>query len=412
MIVVPPVLVTNIRSDAPPSAPGCVRLSADLRYDDRPGESETLWFEVPKGLSERLAASGNTWLAATLPLASKLGEALHIDAPIDSVLLEGTRELMEWWRYWFPAMSVVPIDGGPVLAVTQASAPSRTAQFFSGGVDSFFTVLRHADAADPIQVDDLLVGWGFDIPLSDGAAFERVSTNLASIAASLGKRLVTFSTNIRETRFGHLPWGTIGHGSAMAAVALLLEGVYRRILIPSTDGYRETGPWGSHATVDHFFSSSTMRVIHDGAAFSRFQKVALVATSPVALSALRVCWQSKSDSNCGACEKCLRTMIALELCGVLDKASTFAHVRLDLDRVAHVHCPYTAQGSLQLYYLEMRDEARRRGRKALAKAISRALRRSSRRQPLLHAAQRLRRVPLLNHIIEPFDGFLRRSMIV
>ncbi len=404
------MLVTNIRSDAPPSSPNRVRLSADLRYADRPGESETLWFEVPEDLGERVATSGNAWLAAMLPLASKLGEALHIDGPIDSVLLEGARELMEWWQYWFPEMSVVPIQRASVLA--QAGAPSRTAQFFSGGVDSFFTVLRHADTADPVQVDDLLVGWGFDIPLSDSGAFDRVSTSLASIAAGLGKRLVTFSTNIRETRFGCLPWGVIGHGSAMAAVALLLESVYRRVLIPSTDGYRETGPWGSHATVDHFFSSSTMRVIHDGAAFSRFQKVALVATSPVAMSALRVCWRSQSDSNCGACEKCLRTMIALELCGVLDKASTFAHVRLDLDRVVRVHCPHTAQGSLQLYYLEMRDEARRRGRKALAKAISRALRRSSRRQPLLHTAQRLRRVPFLNRVIEPFDGLLRRSIIM
>jgi hypothetical protein len=401
--------VTRIRSDISPTGADCLRLSADVSYDDASTNTETLWFDVPAAIAVR-SVSGNPWLAATLPLASKLGEPLHIDGPVDVELLAGARELMEWWRYWFPAMSVVRVDGA-AAAPPAGVAGSRTAQFFSGGVDSFFTLLRHADPADPLQVDDLLAGWGFDIPLSDAAAFDRLRTSLAATSTRLGKRLVPFATNIRETRFGRLPWGTIGHGSAMAAVALLFEDVYRRVLIPSTDGYRETGPWGSHATVDHFHSSSKLRVIHDGAAFSRLQKVALVAQSAAALSALRVCWRSKSDSNCGACEKCLRTMIALQLCDALDAAATFAHVKLDLRNVRRVHCPYTRQGSMQLYYLEMRDAARERRRFDLAQAIAVALRCSSRREPLLWITQRATRVPVLGRLAQGLDRALRRSFI-
>ncbi len=404
------MLVTNIRVSDAPSSPDRTRLAADLVYDDRPGESETLWFEVPAKYGYPVTRSADPWLAVTLPLASRLGQPLRFDAPIDPVLHESTRAMMEWWQYWFPAMHVVPVEGRPFVP-EPTHEPARTAQFFSGGLDSFFTTLRHADPADPIQVDDLLYGWGFDIPLSDTAAFERLSGNLSAAAEKLGKRLVAFSSNIRLTRFRELPWGAIAHGCAMASVALLLERVYRRVLIPSTDGYRETGPWGSHPTVDHLYSTSTMRVIHDGGAFSRFQKAALVATSPVALSVIRVCWRSKSDTNCGQCEKCLRTMIALELCGVRDQAPTFAHAPLDLDRVARIYCPETQKGSLKLYYDEMAREARQRGRTDLAEAMERALARSARRQYWLGQVQRLRNVPFFYRFAEPLDGALRRSLI-
>jgi hypothetical protein len=402
--------VSNIRTTDPASSPDRTRLSADLSYDDRPGDRETLWYEVPAQYGYPLASSGDPWMAALLPLASTLGEPLHIDAPIDPVFLESSRELMEWWTFWFPQMSVIRVTGLPFVP-DSGPKPSRTAQFFSGGLDSFFTTLRHADPSDPIQVDDLLYGWGFDIPLADTNAFTRLRTNLSAAAEKFGKRLVAFSSNIRQTRFRELPWGAVAHGCAMTSIALLLERVYGRVLIPSTDGYRETGPWGSHPMVDHYYSTSTTRVIHDGSLFTRFQKAQLVSTSPVALSVIRVCWRSQSDHNCGRCEKCLRTMIALDLCGVLDQAPTFAHAPLDLGLVKQIYCPKTRKGSLQLYYTEMLQEARQRGRHDLADAIQTALRRSTRRQSLLAWVQRLRQAPFIYRFANPLEAALRRSII-
>jgi hypothetical protein len=402
--------VMNISMDESPASSNSVRLAADISYDDKPGDHETLWFDVPKSFQDNLTTSGDPWLASLLPLACKIGEPLYIEGSIDQVLYESHQELMEWWQFWFPNMNVVPVHAYAIRPYRQ-NEPGRIAQFFSGGVDSFFTLIRHADSTGPIQVDDLLIGWGFDIPLSDQSSFDRVQTSLASAATKFDKRLIPFSSNIRETRFRSLPWGTIGHGNAMASVALILEGVYNRVLIPSTDGYRETGPWGSHATTDHYYSSSVMRIIHDGAAFSRFQKTELVATSTPALSAIRVCWRSQSDENCGKCEKCIRTMIALELCGVLKKTPTLAHATLDLDRVARVYCPHQKTGSMHLYYTEMLTLARQRGRHDLAKAISRALRRSSYKQPLLYVTRRLRENRFLRRLGIPLDTALRHTVI-
>lgn len=402
--------VTDIRAAESPADATNVRVSATVRYDDPAHSSEVLWFEVPAEIAADLVILADPWLAALLPLACKLGEELWIEAPMDPVLQDGAREVMEWWRYWFPSMSVVAIhtDGSQAR---QPGAMLRSAQFFSGGVDSFFTLLRHSGQPGT-GVDDLLVGWGFDIPLTDEAAFNNVRRSLGAVAKALDKRLVPFSTNLRQTRFGReIPWGTIGHGNAMAAIALLTAGTYGRVLIPSTDGYRELGPWGSHVATDHHYSCSSMRLVHDGAAYSRLDKVRLISRSPVALAALRVCWRAQSDGNCGRCEKCLRTMIALELCDSLELATTFPETKLDLAKVSRIYCPWAPEGSLQLYYQEMRAAAEAKGRTDLARAIGSAMSKSSRYKWLIYCADRLKFVPVFGALARPVGQRLRASVI-
>ena len=82
-------------------------------------------------------------------------------------------------------------------------------------------------------------------------------------------------------------------------------------------------PIGSHPAVDGLFSSQRITVIHDGARFSRFQKVRELASWPAALAALRVCpGQSAGiELNCGVCEKCLRTRLELLAAGIEETAA-------------------------------------------------------------------------------------------
>ena len=403
--------VTNITVTESPDNPDCRRASALVCYADRPDAKETVWFDMPADIGGDLSTTADPWVAVLLPLACKLGEDLHVDAPLDGTLRDGMAQLMEWWRFWFPFMHLVSIHASGTFAGGGGGA-RRSAQFFSGGVDSFFTLLRHSGQHGS-AVDDLLVGWGFDIPLAERTAFENVRQSLSRVAHESDKRLIAFATNLRQTRFGHdIPWGTIGHGSAMAAVALLAARIYHRVFIPSTDGYRESGPWGSHATTDHFYSCSGMRVIHDGAAYSRLQKVQLIAPSPVALAALRVCWRGQSDRNCGKCEKCLRTMIALELCNGLQAATTFPDRRLDYATIRRIYCPHQKEGSLQLYYRELYDEARRQQRRQLARTLTSAMRRSTRYRLALYCIDRLNFVPAVGIAARRLGARLRSSLII
>ena len=65
---------------------------------------------------------------------------------------------------------------------------------------------------------------------------------------------------------------------------------------------------------DPLLGSDALRIIHDGARFTRDEKLAQLAAWPQGLDALRVCWQGlQRDRNCCRCEKCLRTMINIRL---------------------------------------------------------------------------------------------------
>ena len=66
-----------------------------------------------------------------------------------------------------------------------------------------------------------------------------------------------------------------------------------------------------------------MRIEHVGATRAREQKVAAIAGMDLARRHLRVCYENRNGAyNCGRCEKCVRTMVALEVVGVLDQFRT------------------------------------------------------------------------------------------
>ena len=61
----------------------------------------------------------------------------------------------------------------------------------------------------------------------------------------------------------------------------------------------------------------------------------MLSKSQLALDNLRVCWRNRPVKfNCGVCEKCIRTMVNLEISGVLDKCKTFNR-KLTLSMVAN-----------------------------------------------------------------------------
>jgi hypothetical protein len=389
--------------------PGHVRVQALVSYDDRRVAPEMYWVELPQSYAESLGRSGSPWVLAMLPLAATLGEPLTVDHPVDPMLFEGIREIMQLWRYWFPAMHVVELDADQAsLAVVR----DRTAvgQFFSGGVDSFFTALRHA-AGSPSRSDAFLFVWGFDIALEKRAALDTAVAGLRRAADGLGRALIIAASNIRKGRAGTVPWATLGHGLAMGQIGLHLEHAFTRILIPSTDGYRETGPWGSHVLLDHLMSTSNVRFIHDGPSFTRLEKVRLIAASPPARSTLRICWKSDAGTNCGRCEKCLRTLIALELLGVFSACQSFEDKHLDLDRVRRIYCPQKAVGSLKLYYDDLLSLARDVNRVDIEAALRSALSRSKRWAVALGAIAQLQRLPVAGRLAERLGKAIRSRLI-
>ena len=368
-------------------ASGRVRVTAAVAYDDRPGATEDYWFEFPSGVAGALSDSGNGWLTCLAPMAAALGEPLRLPLPVDPLLLRNVREVMAIWQSWYPRLHVVPLVAPSEAAVVPA-AGRRAAMFFSGGVDSFFTLLHNEEPqVGNFPVDDLIAIHGFDILLENEEVFEKHSRRLERVASEARKTLLLVRMNLRGTRLRELPMGELWHGSALAAIGLLLERRYERLLLAASEDGPNLGPWGSHPLTDPLFSSSTTTFLHDGGAFARWDKLEFLSRFDFAMRSLRVCSRDHSE-NCGECEKCYRNVIILDVLGVLDRSPTFPVRALDLRKVSHIFI----RGWRTIFYEGLRRWAASRGRADVAKAIGRSFRRSRWRRPLVQAAERVGKV--------------------
>ena len=311
--------------------PGYERIAAKVRYGWR---SEKLWFDVPQSLMPAGDQIGNHWLMALLPLAFERGETLRIELPVDAQLLENSQKLQAIWADWFPERKPVEVQAKTTSVLR--SGAGKTGLFFTGGVDSFFSLL-HFDAASNGKIDDLIFVWGFDIPLSDPASFERKMASLKKVAGHLGKNAVAVITNLRQTRLPKVDWGLRMHGPAIGAVGLLFDRRWGKILFSSSQTRHDAKPWGSHFLTTPLMSSSNVRFIEYGTEFNRFEKTREIAKSAVALQQLHVCWREGSEKNCGRCEKCYRTLLALELLGARERAISFPQNDFSLAYARQIH---------------------------------------------------------------------------
>lgn len=227
-----------------------------------------------------------------------------------------------------------------------------TACFFTAGVDSFYTVLRHRE-----EIDALVYVRGFDVAPDDTRLDATVLAGVRSAADELGLPLVVVRTDLRAfsdrlTRWDHY------HGAALASVAHLLAGSFSTVYVPATQTYAYLGPLGSHPLLDPLWSSEDLELVHDGCESSRLEKLELVRDEPAARHWLRVCWENRGGQyNCGHCEKCLRTMVTLDALGALEMFDRIPHVisTTDIARVRIPDIPYTWQASLERLEASGRD---------------------------------------------------------
>jgi hypothetical protein len=133
-------------------------------------------------------------------------------------------------------------------------------------------------------------------------------------------QLVRVRTNYRQVEaepFASQHLHMIGSSGCFLGSCLhLFSGVAGAGLYASTHIYGEVHEvlTGTNAVSDRFLSSARMRVVHDGAAVPRIEKLARLTEWPAFLENARVCWTPRDDGrNCGHCEKCLRTVLALLL---------------------------------------------------------------------------------------------------
>jgi hypothetical protein len=246
--------------------------------------------------------SGDPFLAAAMVLAMQRGGSVSVseELPVSGRLLTGLQTYQEIYCQWYRDLRHTFVDAA---ARREATAPTgAVGTFFSGGVDGHYTLLQNR-----ARVTHLILVRGLDIPVSEQGRWERTRDSVLHTASALGKRVCLVETNVKtELQSAQFD----NHGAVLASTALGLN--FDRLLIPASHDYvSEQSPWGSHHTTDPTLSTGQTLVEYDGMV-SRPTKVRRLVEAGVDLNDLRVC-NRFTDFNCGHCEKCLRTMVALEV---------------------------------------------------------------------------------------------------
>ncbi len=249
--------------------------------------------------------------------AMRSGKSLLINGEINEQLLRGSEKIQEIFYSWNPGWQKIKIQNA-VPVSTKKLGNGGSACFFSGGIDSWYTFLRHKDEVTHIIFID-----GLDVRPDDHVLHAGLLGDLKRAAKHYGKQLIEVHTDLRGFFHQTIPWKWV-FGAALVSVGHLLTDHFSKIYIPASYSMETIIPNGISPLVDYLWSTDKTLFFHDGCEANRMQRTELVVTSDIALQTLHVCRKNHmQEGNCGRCEKCQRTMLELLVNGGLDRCTTF-----------------------------------------------------------------------------------------
>lgn len=302
------------------------RLEADTEWEiDGSNVVFTAFFEVEKCWGEYLVSElSDAFVLALLELAMEKGCDIYYQAPMS----EDLKYQLE--TYLIPAYAkyLEPFNHIKLIGLTsdaQIETAGVVGAGFSGGVDSFYSVLKHINS--PYQskrVTHLLLALNGAALMGiseemDQKWFIEEKMRLQKAATELGLEFIAVNSNVSLVNGykEHLLGGDSIPTLAFVHALRKLFGAYY---------------WASgyEASVFHFetvdgtymdmfalpmLSVKGLRFYLSGSEANRVEKVAYIADNNVAQNYLTVC---AHPDSCGICSKCLRTMTELYSLGKLD----------------------------------------------------------------------------------------------
>lgn len=336
---------------------------------------------------------------ATITLLPAMQQGIpkvFLEAELDANFKDGQYTVQNIYKSWHENFTQVNFQHNKAtsLPVTSSSetkikpqTSKRHGMFFSGGMDSFYSFLKHHN-----KITDLIFVHGYDIKLSDYELRAKTSAQLHRVAEQNNVNLIEIETNLRDYLDKYVSWGELGHGAALISIGHLLSKEFESITIPSSYHYGNLFPWGTHPLLDPQWSSSSLAFIHDGCEAKRIDKAKLIATNNLALESLRVCWRNPDSAyNCCKCEKCIRTMINLEIYDALERSAAFPD-KLTFEKVRAM--PINSHSAREFVLENLKALAQFPEKAELSEALTYAFNRKPPSPPLHHRARRYLRTLL------------------
>lgn len=222
----------------------------------------------------------------------------------------------------------------------------NTAMFFSGGIDSFATlVLKRSDNPDLITI------WGSDLSFSDIGGWNHLKELIENTASqfklqntfvtSSFRRIVDYrklNTLVKKSKDNwwhgfHHGLGIIGHAAPYAYEKNISD-----IYISSTysDCFDMNITCASDPKIDNKVEFCSCKVSHIGFELSRQDKYTIIINYYHKIKKeinVQVCWVSKTGSNCCNCEKCYRTIFGIMAEGYDPKEAGFLYNNTDIKKM-------------------------------------------------------------------------------
>ncbi|MDR1769707.1 MAG: hypothetical protein LBS02_03570 [Hungatella sp.] len=299
------------------------RLEADIELPN--GEVKTLYYEVESQYEKYLCTDrSDAFLISLLQYAMFYGYNITWDCPVTERLFYQLNTM------YIPVLAQVANDQfhsikmeGALVNTDIEKSTHCVATGASGGIDSFYTVMRHlTDVEESYRLTHL-----FYVAISNNVTslgnlrkeFENGYKFIDKIAKELKLPIVTLFSNEAEFYYnGIVNGGALRYAGMVYALEKLFSIYYLSSGFSFADMKIKKGDSHYYDLFNLFcVSTKSIQFYSTGGEKGRHEKTSYIENFNVVKKYLHVC-NFDDVHNCSICDKCFRTMLALYADGVLE----------------------------------------------------------------------------------------------
>lgn len=301
-------------------------LCADIKYED--GSTKTMYFEVDKKYRSFLCTETiDAFVIGLLYYCICNGYNIKSKAYMNSQLYYQIN------TYVLPVLQQIDNNEYHMIDI---DIPYKKVYFedakgvgssVSGGVDSFYTIVKHADhKMEEYKLTHLVLANLFNKYESEESNRRRyynlVKVN-KKISDELGLELVSIYTNHHDFMYNHF---ISLYSFRICSYAYALQKLFRTYYVSAGVMIKDTNFFNIDSDDYDIFNLSmantdTLHFYSSGGEALRTEKLSMISKSDVVRKNLHVC-TFYDDKNCSECNKCLRTMLSLDIIGKLSEFET------------------------------------------------------------------------------------------
>lgn len=299
------------------------RLAASIQL---PSEKKELYFEVEKKYKKYLCNEvADPFVFSLIYYALIKGMDIVCEDPMSEQLY------YQLVNYYLPVVTkaiihfhIISIETKTIPYNANCMEKNAVGASVSGGVDSFYTILKHyKKELSSFNITHLLVAnilGEYKDEKDIHSKFEIIKKRGKSIANELKLELVSVYTNVYEFKHYRMPnYHTFKTCSLVLALKKLFGVYYFASGYSIADLKIEAGDTAHYDLLNlQTISDKKLTFYSSGGEIPRTLKTEYIASNAIVQKYLQVC-NINIDKNCSLCSKCNRTLSTLDVIGCLGK---------------------------------------------------------------------------------------------